>query len=47
MGNQRFLNTDQREKLLDLHRNTKNKKHADRIKAILLFDGGYNKTEIA
>lgn len=47
MGNQRFLNTDQREKLLYIHRNTKNKKHADRIKAILLFDDGYNKTEIA
>ena len=47
MGNQRFLNIDQREELLSLHRNTKNKKHADRIKAILLFDDGYSKTEIS
>lgn len=47
MGNQRFLNTSQREELLILHRSTKNKKHADRIKAILLFDDGYNKTEIS
>jgi transposase len=47
MKNQKILNIDQRKKLLYLHRTTKNKRYADRIKAILLFDDGYNKTEIS
>lgn len=47
MNDQRILKTEQREELLYLHSSTKNKKYADRIKAILLFDDGYNKTEIS
>ena len=30
-----------------LHRTIKNKKHADRIKALLLLDDGYTKNEIS
>jgi len=41
------LEKKERDELIRTHKMIRNKKHADRIKAILLFDEGYTKTEIS
>lgn len=41
------LGKNEREELIRTHKLIGNKKHADRIKAMLLFDEGYTKTEIS
>lgn len=43
----KFLTIVQRHELLEEHRREDNKKYADRIKAILLFDKGWSATKIA
>ena len=41
------LSRTQREELVLMHRNTYERKAADRIKAIILLDQGYTKKEVA
>ena len=46
MERQRFLSEEERKNLIIIHRNLKNKKYADRIKALISFDEGYSKIQI-
>lgn len=46
MDNQRFLSSTERDNLIKIHRNLKEKRYADRIKTIILFDDGYSKNQI-
>ena len=40
------LSTEQKNELIKIHKTMKDKKYADRIKAIILLDDGYSKSEI-
>lgn len=46
MDQEHFLTSEERNNLIIIHRNLRDKKYADRIKAIILFDKGYSKIQI-
>lgn len=45
-NNSIHLSPERKKELIEIHRTTKDKKYADRIKTIILLNDGYSKTEI-
>jgi hypothetical protein len=45
-NNSIHLSPERKKELIEIHRTTKDKKYADRIKTIILLNDGYSKAEI-